>query len=113
MAGGVAGAMIDVEGQVADGDLIAILQPAVGFEDAAGDAILAAIVLKPRNPEAVGLMRSLDLDTEFLGERASLAAMVDMAVGDEDLFDHHAILFGGTLQLGQVAAGIDKGAAHR
>src|SRR3546814_4082073 len=54
MARRVAGAMIDVEREVADRHLVAVLQPAVGFEAFAVDAISRAVLAQPVDPEAVG-----------------------------------------------------------
>ena len=98
VAGRVAGAMADIEGQVADRDLIAVDQIAIGFERAAVDAVFLAILLEPVDPEQIVLVRAFDRHAEFLGEHAGLAAMVDMAVGHQDFFDGHASLLRGTRQ---------------
>ena len=51
---------------------------------------LRAVLGEPVDPEAVVLVRPFDRDAELLGEDAGLAAMVDMAVGQQDLLDRHA-----------------------
>ena len=112
MAGGVARAMIDVEREIADGNLLAIGQPAVGLEYLAVDAVAAAIILEAADPETVGFMRPFDGHAEFLRQRSRFAAMVDMAVGDENLLDGDAVLCRRCFEFGQVAAGIDERAAH-
>src|SRR5439155_25179321 len=61
----MAGTMSDVEGQFADGRLIAIIEPAGGLEGASGDPVLCAVAFKPLDPETVILMRSFDLDAEL------------------------------------------------
>src|SRR3546814_15172401 len=61
--------------------------------------------------------RSTRTDTLFpyttLFRSASRSAMVDVAMGDEDLFDGYAMFGGRRLQPVQIAAGIDKCALHR
>src|SRR3546814_14621122 len=85
MARRVAGAMIDVEREVADRHLVAVLQPAVGFEAFAVDAISRAVLAQPVDPEAVGFMGSFARHAQVAGASARLAAMVAMAGGNEDL----------------------------
>ena len=57
-------------------------------------------------------MRPLDLDPKLVGEDPGRSAMIDMAVGEQDLLDRDPGLRSGFLQLRQVAAGIDERAAH-
>src|SRR5688500_8482683 len=90
MAGRVAGAVADVEGEVADGHLVAVDKIAVGFERPALDAIFPPVLLQPVDPEEIVLVRAFDRHAELLGKYTGLAAMVDMAVGEQDLLDHHA-----------------------
>jgi hypothetical protein len=112
VAGGVAGAVIDVQCKVADGHLFAIGQPAVGLENLAVDAVSPPVILKAADPEAVGFVRPFDGNAEFGRQRPRFAAMVDMTVGDQDFLDGDAVLGGGGLELGQVTAGINERAAH-
>ena len=44
------------------------------------------------DPEAILFVRPFDRHAELLGENAGAAAMVDMAVGQQDLLDRHARL---------------------
>src|SRR6478736_2769140 len=81
VAGRVPRAMDHVEHKLADGHLIAILEPAVGLERVAFDAEIAAVVAESRDPESILLLRSFDRYAELLGEDSGAAAMVDMAVG--------------------------------
>lgn len=113
MAGRVAGAVIDVEHQLADGHGIAVDQPAARFERHPAHAILATVLGEPVDPEPIGLVRSLDPDAELGGELAREAAMVDMAMGDQDLLDRDFVLLRRRAQPVEIAAGIDEGAAHR
>ena len=113
MARRVAGAVIDVEGQLPHGHLVAVRQPARRLEHRAADAIGAPVLVEPGDPEPVRLVRPLQRHAQLLGELARRAAMIDMAVRHQDLLDGHALLPRGGAQLLQVAAGIDKGAAHR
>ena len=92
MAGRVAGAMADVEGEVADGHRVAIDQPAIGLERLAGDAVFGAVLGQPVDPEQIVLVRALDRHAQLGGEDAGRSAMVDMAVGEQDLLERHAML---------------------
>src|SRR5882724_8242188 len=82
------GAVQDVEGQIADRDLVALVEPAVGSEIAhacyaealaARDDIIEQIF--------VGDVRPFDLHTQRVAQLGSTSDMVDMAVGQPDLFD--------------------------
>ena len=55
-------------------------------------AVFRAVLGEPLDPEAVVLVRALDRHAELLGENAGAAAMVDMAVGQQDLLDRDARL---------------------
>src|ERR1044072_5859131 len=65
MARGVTGTMVDVENKVPHGNFVAILEPAVGFEDLAWNVIAAAGCLQLIEPEALGFMRSLYRHAKF------------------------------------------------
>src|SRR3546814_6441192 len=88
----VAGAVYHVERQIADGNLVAIIQPAIRFENRSINSIAAAVFPQPGNPEAIRLMRAFYGHTEFLRQRAGFSAMVNMAVGNENFLDLHAML---------------------
>ena len=74
---------------------------------------LRAVLCQPRDPEAVLFVRPFDRHAELFGENAGAAAMVDMAVGQQDLLDRHAGLLRGGLEPRQIPAGINEGSAHR
>ena len=105
--------MADAEGELADADGVAVDQPAVGLERDAGNPEARAILAEALDPEPVVLVRALDRHAELLGEGAGEAAMVDMAVGEQDLLDCHPGLLGGGLELAEIAARIDERGAHR
>ena len=109
----MAGAMIDVQHELAHRHHVAIGQPARGLERAAGDSVFAPVLGELVDPEAIRLVRTLDGDAIILRERGGPAAMIDMAVGDEQLLDGHAMLRRRRLQPRQIAARIDERAAHR
>src|SRR5882757_5279809 len=108
MARRMAGGVIDIERQVADRDGVAIDQPAVGLERHTGDAVMAPVLVESRDPETVVLMRPLDRHAEFVGERLGPAAMVDMAMGEDDLLDRYTVLRRRRVESRQIAAGIDE-----
>ena len=83
----VAGAVADVEREIADADLVAIDEPSGRFEGAADDAVSGAVLGEAVDPVTVGLVRAFDRNAELLGQQPSAAAMVDMAVGQQDLLD--------------------------
>src|SRR5690606_23472574 len=109
----VAGAVDDLERKLADGYRIAVLQPAIGLEAARGHAPFASVVVEARNPEPVLLVRTLDRQAEFLGQHAGLPAVVEMAVGDEQLLQRHARLGDASLELVEIAAWVNQRAPHR
>ena len=112
MAGRVTRAVIDVESQFTHCHLVAVFQPAIGLENFSFKAPFLAIIFQPRNPEAVGFLRSFNRHTQFFGQNLGLSAMIEMAMGNEQFLDRHAHLFGRCLELVEIAAGIGKGAAH-
>src|SRR6185503_7185442 len=110
MARRVAGTVPNVERELADSDLIAVDQPARRLERAADHSVARTVLAEPLDPETVVLVRALDRDAELLREDSGAAAMVDMAVGEQDLLDRHAGLLRSRLEPREVAAGIDEGA---
>src|SRR3546814_9231576 len=71
----VAGAVYHVERQIADGNLVAIIQPAIWFENRSINSIAAAVFPQPGNPEAIRLMRAFYGHPEFIRQRAGFSAM--------------------------------------
>src|SRR3546814_16575751 len=78
----------------------------------AANPVFAAVLVEPRAPEAILLVRPLDRHAEIVGERLRLAAMIDLAVGEQDLLARDAMMRGRRLPFRQIAAGIDEGALH-
>jgi hypothetical protein len=105
--------MVDIERQFADRHRIAIVEPAVRFENLPVNPVFVSFVVKATDPEPVGFVWPYDADAEFLRQRPRFTAMVDMAVGDQDLFDRDTRLRRGSLQPGQITARIDERPAHR
>ena len=97
MAGGMTGAVPDVEGELSDSDGIAIDQVAVGRERPAIDPVALAIFLKAGDPEQIFLVGAFDRHAQFLGKDSRLAAMVDVSVRNQDLLDRDSSLGGGRL----------------
>src|SRR3546814_6124363 len=69
----VSGAVYHVERQIADGNLVAIIQPAIRFENRSINSIAAAVFPQPGNQEAIRLMRAFYGHTEFLRQRAGFS----------------------------------------
>ena len=57
-------------------------------------------------------MRAFNGHAETLREHPGAAAMIEMAVGNEQLLDSDAVLIGDGHQPFELVAGIDEGAAH-
>src|SRR5216683_6955225 len=101
-------AMQHVEGEIVDADLVAFVEPAVRRHIARpGDAEGAAAVGEPFQQEQVGAVRSLDRHAQAFLQFRRAAGVVDVAVGQPDLFHGHAGLADRALDLGEVAARID------
>src|SRR3546814_216835 len=75
----VAGAVYHVERQIADGNLVAIIQPAIRFENRSINSIAAAVFPQPGNPEAIRPMRAFSVHTEFIRHRAGFSHRVHSA----------------------------------
>ena len=113
MAGRVAGAVIDIQHQLAHRHLVAIVQPSVGRERlGAGHAVSGALRGVHVDPELVIGVGALDRHAQIARQHRGEAAMIDMAVGDEQFLDGHAIVGGDLLQPIEIAARIGEGAAH-
>jgi class 3 adenylate cyclase len=100
--------MDHIELHLAHGHRIAIIQPAIRFEHFAANAPALAIFIQPRNPEPVRFMRAFNGHAQFLGEHAGNAAVIDVAVGDEQFFDGDTGLFNRCTQPFYIAARIDE-----
>jgi hypothetical protein len=64
------------------------------------------------DPETIILMRAFDRHAEFLCENARLAAVVKMAVGEQNLFNRHTVVECGDAQFFKIAARIGEGTPH-
>src|SRR5437879_11212249 len=101
----MAGAVEDVEGELADLDLLALVEPAVGPEIAhAGDAEARARGDDIIEQIFVGDVRALDLHAERVAQFSGAADMIDMAVRDPDLLHGDAGLLDRLQNLRHVAA---------
>ena len=113
MAGRVAGAVIDIQHQLAHRHLVAIVQPSVGRERfRARHAIGGTLGRVHVDPEFVIGVGAFDRHPQITRQHSGEAAMIDMAVGDEQLLDGDAIVGGDLLQPIEIAARIGEGAAH-
>ena len=104
----VSRAVNDIESQITDGHSITILQPTIRLKGLRFHPPALAIIVQLGDPEAVFLMRTFDFQAEFLRQHPCLAAMIKMAVGDEQLFQLNPCFCHCILQLVQVAAGINQ-----
>src|SRR3546814_20097492 len=77
----VAGAVYHVDRQIADGNLVAIIQPAIRFANRSINSLAAAVFTQQGNPEAIRLLRAFYGPHEFLRQRAGYSAMVIWDVG--------------------------------
>src|SRR6266511_360040 len=103
----MAGAMQDVEGEITDRDLIALVKPAVGAEIAyPGHAEALAAAHDIVEQVFVGDVRALDLHLQRVAQFCGTADMVDMAVGEPDLLDRDGGLLDRLQNLGNVPAGV-------
>jgi hypothetical protein len=81
VAGRVAWAVANVEGQLADRRRVAVLEPAVRLEWLTFDTPPFPVIVEPRDPETIGLVRAFDRNAEILREDSRRPAMVDVTVG--------------------------------
>ena len=102
----------DIQREIADRNRVAFDQPAIRLERNAGNAIVAPILIESRNPETICLMRAFNGHAKLIGQRLGLAAMINMAVGQDDLLHRHAMLRRRRLQPRKITARINKGTAH-
>lgn len=112
MARRVAGTMDDIQRQIANRHRIAMDKPAVGLKCFGVHPIFLAIIAQLRDPEAIILMRAFNWHTQFLGEQTCLPTMIEMPVGDDDLFNRHPMVIRRGAQPGQIPARIAKRAFH-
>ena len=88
VAGRVAGAVVHVERELADADRVALLEPAVRREGTrAGHPEHRRLARELLDPERVLALRSFDRHAGALRQLRHAAAVVDVAVRDEDLLE--------------------------
>jgi len=66
--------------------------------------------LQPVEKESIFRMRTFDLDLEPVSQLRRPARMIDMAMGEKNLFDRHLRLFDSLEDALDISAGIDYGA---
>ena len=110
-AGRVSGGVPDIEGEAADGDGIALGEPAIR-RDRSGivEAVTRAGLGQGVEQEPVRLVRPLDGDAEPLLQLGGAAGMVDMAMRQQDLLDLDALRVDRGLDPIQITSGIDHSA---
>ena len=64
-------------------------------------------------PKLLGAVRSLDGNAEFLPQLGGATGMVDVAMGEPDLFHRHSGFGDRLAHARKIAAGIDDDRAHR
>src|ERR1700684_1401327 len=101
----MAGAMQDVEAELANRDLVTLAEPAIRREIAhAGHAETGAACDHIVAQMLVLNMRSLDRHLEPIAQLGGAADMIDMAMGQPDFLDIDIGLLDRGLDLGNVAA---------
>jgi hypothetical protein len=99
---------LPVEGQLADRHLLSLVEPAIRREIAhPGHAEARAAGHDIVEQEFVGEMRALDRHLQRVAQLGRAADMVDMAVGQPDLFHGDVGLLDRGLNFRNVAAGVD------
>ena len=111
MSGCVAGAMPDGERLASHFHRVAVTKPAIGGESPALEAEHAGLHGYAVYPPAIALMRSLYRHGQTLGQLGDAAGMVQMAVGDQNLFDLDPMLVDHALDTFEITAWIDDGTA--
>ena len=105
--------MHDVEREVAQLHLLAIVQPAVGNERLVdGEIVLGPRLGQALDQEQVVLVRPLDLDAVVLGHGAGSRGVIDMAMGQQDLGDLDSLFGNRLFQHVEIAAGVHGRALH-
>lgn len=94
-------------------DRITIIQPTIRLKRLdIGKAKLFRLNRHSLNPESIFLLRPFNRDIQAPRQFRSPASMIDMAMGDQYLFDLNAALINLCHQSVKVAAGVNHCAAH-
>ena len=113
MAWRVPRAMAHLQGVLAEGDGVAVVQPTCGREGARRRKTIARSGLRQTvNPKLIALMWADDGQVQALRQFSRATCMVDVGVGDPNLFQRDAQLFASILQRIQIATGINDGGFH-
>jgi len=100
--------VIDLEFVRAEGDLVSILQPAVGHDILqALDAVFRGLSFDALQERQVVLVRADDIDAELFLQFLGAAGVVQMTVGQPDFLDLQAVLLDYPDNDRDVATGID------
>ena len=111
MAGRMAGTMNNIEIDIGDRHLIAMLQPLVGLKgERFRKAILRRRLRHAVNPKLVVFMRAYNRDIALIGHRLYRTGMVEMAMCDENFFNLNALLIDKFIEQCQIATGVDNAA---
>jgi hypothetical protein len=114
MPWGVTGAVLHFELDLADGDDVAIVQPARRDETfAVTKAVVAGVLRDQVDPELVAFMRAFDRQMAAARELGRRRGMIDMGMGQQDLLEGQAFFLDHGQHFVEIPAGIDDGGAAR
>ena len=103
-------AMVDIERLLTEAHLIALIQPASGHERLARRKTELATPLRNRvEQETVVLVWPFNRQAELTRHAAYRARMVEVAMRDQDLLQHHTRVLGSGQDTPGLSAGIDDG----
>ena len=113
MARCVTGAMTHLQRVLAQRHGVALVQPTRGREGARRrKAVVGRGLRQAINPKLIALVWADDGQAKLVGQVGCGACVVDVRVGEPDLFKRHAQLFARIFQHRQVATGVDDGTLH-
>jgi hypothetical protein len=93
---------------IAEGDGVAVVQPAIGQAILrVGKARVLRVAAEPFEQEQIVLVRTFDGNAQITRQLRSTARVIEMAVGEQDLFECHALRRHGLLETFDLPAGID------
>ena len=113
MAGRVPRAMTHLQGVLAEGHGVVVMQPTRGFERRGRwEAVVHGGRGQVVNPKLIAFMGADDGQVQLLGQFGRGACMVNVGVGDPNLFKLDAEFCAGVEQHGEISAWIDDGRLH-
>jgi len=113
VAGRVAGAVMNVKGQIPDAYGVLVLEPAVGLERLTAEAPATAVLRKLRDPVSIRFVWPFDRYPQLFRQHTGFAAVIDVAMSQQDFFDPYAGLFGSRFEPLKIAAWINEGSPQR